>query len=535
MTLQRWQNPAPAKDLNIAYPNPNVFVPTEAGLKVKIPAKPAQTAADRTFESIMEPIAPPKKIRDDGNEGRWTVHYKADDRFGLPKAYVIFQLLTNGVYSNPSEAVLSKLFQSCASDKLEEYAYDAGLAGLTYDVQVLPRGVRLTFGGYNDKLQEFAAYVSKKLANDFKSILPKDGTEFERYKDTLMRAFSAFDVRQPYAHASYYAYLTLQSRKFQYTNDEMREALRRTVLPDLVTYAKGLWSYGKGEALIQGNLDEKEALKLVNTMDKALGFKTISADQYPARPRALELPKVKAGSIPTRLLVSEPNPSDGNTAVHVLMQSTSRSTKDNVMIELLNSIVSEPFYEDLRTKQQLGYIVSSGIRALEETRTLAFIVQSSVKTAPAVSDAIITFLDKVHVRLEALNSANVAVYVKGLIDRKTEPDKQLATEVTRNWNEIITAQYQFDRPQREVAALLDVKKEDLQEFWDRLYRKDGRRVLITQVIPRGGPASSPEPPRSTGYQTNTDESSNGTILGIDDLQRFRTELDNIIDKGSGSA
>jgi insulysin len=82
------------------------------------------------------------------------------------------------------------MYEFSLTDKLGEYAYDAGLAGLTYDVRIVPRGVRLTLGGYNDKLQAFASYLSKKISADMKDILPKDEAEFERYKDILTRSFA---------------------------------------------------------------------------------------------------------------------------------------------------------------------------------------------------------------------------------------------------------------------------------------------------------------------------------------------------------
>ena len=72
---------------------------------------------------------------------------------GALEAFVIFQLLTPKVYSSAKAAALSNMYEFSLTDKLGEYAYDAGLAGLTYNVLVVPRGVRLTLGGYNDKLQ----------------------------------------------------------------------------------------------------------------------------------------------------------------------------------------------------------------------------------------------------------------------------------------------------------------------------------------------------------------------------------------------
>ena len=55
----------------------------------------------------------------------------------------------------------------------------------------------MTFGGYNDKLEDFANYVSNQISADLKNILPKDEAEFDRYKDILIRGLevSIFEER----------------------------------------------------------------------------------------------------------------------------------------------------------------------------------------------------------------------------------------------------------------------------------------------------------------------------------------------------
>jgi insulysin len=520
--LMKWKNCASPKSLGIGYPKQNQFIPSESGLKVKYPPAPVDRFKKRTFEDRMTPIPPPEIIRDDQPDGRWTLYFKPDDRFGQPKAFVIFELLTKEVYSTARNAALSNFYEFCVTDKLGEYAYDAGLAGLTYDIKVVPRGVRLTFGGYNDKLQRFASYISKKLSVEIKDLLPKDETEFERYQDVLSRSFAAFDVKQPYAHCASFSQLLLQPPKFQYSNAQMREETAKATLDDLISYADSLWSSGKGVALIQGNLDKKEALKLVSTIDKTLSFKSIPAEDYPPTLKPVQLPPIPAKSMPTKLIISEPNSNNGNSASYVVIQSLSEDPKEHVMMELLGSIVAEPFYENLRTKQQLGYIVSSGIRALGKTRFVGFIVQSSVASTDKLTVEIMKYLDAVRPNLLVkLNEGDFAVYVKSLIERKTDPDKQLVTEVTRNWGEIGSGRLQFDRVQQEVGALLDLSKTDLLEFWDRLYVNDGRRVLITEMVPRVGAASTLAPPLS--YKA-IDGSNYGRLLGIDDIEELRSDL-----------
>lgn len=116
---------------------------------------------------------------------------------------------------------------------------------------------------------------------------------------------------------------------------------------------------------------------------------------------------------------------------------------------------------------------------------------------------------------------------RSLIDKKTEPDKDLAIEVQRNWAEIATGRLQFDRRQREAAALLDIEKEDLLDFWKRIYSGSGRRVLITEMIPRQGAASSKPPPLLTGYG-DVDFPTESYVFGIDDIEEFRRVREKLV-------
>ena len=130
-TLERWRNCESPGRLKLNFPKPNPFIPSEAGLQVKVPRAPTDIAKERSFESRMEPIPPPEVIRDDGPDGQWTVYFKQDDRFGKPKGFLIFQVQSKEVFSSPMNAALANLFELCVSDRLTEYAYD-GMFGVLF-------------------------------------------------------------------------------------------------------------------------------------------------------------------------------------------------------------------------------------------------------------------------------------------------------------------------------------------------------------------------------------------------------------------
>lgn len=479
------------------------------------------------FKERIAPVPPPLVVR---NDDRWTVRVRPDDRFGEPKAFLVFELYAEAPYQNAESALLALFYRSCVVDELEESTYDATLAGLTYDFQILPRGARLTFGGYNDRLGDFAVDVVRKLRTAA-ARLPalRDPNEFERYRDRLSRALAAFDVRQPYARAIYYGGLLVTPERFQYDNRAMREALTKVGPEDLRRYADALWASGRGEALAQGNLDAREALGLVDAVDAALAFETSTT--LPPRLRASPSPRR------TVLAVPDPNLAQRNSASVVYLRSLDRSDRAHVLIDLVNALVNQPFYDDVRTRRQLGYVVSSGVKGAEETRALALVVQSSVAPAAALSNVTEAFLDDFRAStLERLTEAQVATYAKGLVERRTEPDRRLAQEVTRNWSEISAGTSRFDRAPREAAALLDVRKADVLAFWDDLLA--GPR-LTCEVVPRSGAASSPTPPRSAGYRDGNagtrrrprgyddDDDVDVVRLGTDDVERFRRDRERV--------
>ena len=55
-------------------------------------------------------------------------------------------------------------------------------------------------------------------------------------------------------------------------------------------------------------------------------------------------------------------------------------------------------------------------------------------------------------RLESITEAELETRVQSLIKLKQVPDVSLDEEVSRNWNEILSEEYLFDRLSQEVMA-----------------------------------------------------------------------------------
>jgi hypothetical protein len=68
------------------------------------------------------------------------------------------------------------------------------------------------------------------------------------------------------------------------------------------------------------------------------------------------------GILGARISRNEPNAADVNSACTFYFQLPSVVAADYMPLELLAEVAQQPFYNSLRTQQQLGYIVFCGVK-----------------------------------------------------------------------------------------------------------------------------------------------------------------------------
>uniref|UniRef100_A0A6T8KCF8 Peptidase M16 N-terminal domain-containing protein n=1 Tax=Hemiselmis andersenii TaxID=464988 RepID=A0A6T8KCF8_HEMAN len=460
--IERWRKPAKVAAFKVPEPNP--FVPSDFSLKGEITEKP------------NDPITPPEVILDDE---RWKVYWKGDNRYGKPTAYAIFRFnLPNTFFGeglNPRTSALCKLFRKSLGDALNEYSYPALEAGLIYDLSFTVKGPELTFNGYNDKLPDFLKTVARTIAGH----VPSDQQKFERYKESVAIESKGFINDQPYRHASLFA------RTYQispsYTPLEVLDELQSISLGDLQKFAKSVWKKAYVESLIQGNVEKSTALSMVRAVNDEIPFAELPQKER-AQTKLVKVPVVQSG-YGSLLNREEPNPANPNSAVILRCQSSDRDIKHQVAWEVLAAMMEQPFYNSLRTQQQLGYIVSSGTALDEGLRSLQFTVQSSVADTSYLTSAMLEFVEGFRETVEGVSDAEFGVFVEGLVRQRLEREKKLSNEVASHWSEIQGDTTVFDRLQREAAALRTLAKGDVLRVYQDCVAQGGtnRRVFTSEI------------------------------------------------------
>ncbi|XP_011877957.1 PREDICTED: insulin-degrading enzyme isoform X2 [Vollenhovia emeryi] len=398
--------------------------------------------------------------------------YKKDDEFIVPRAKMIFDFVSPYAYMDPLSCNLTNMFVQLFRDSLNEYAYDAELAGLQWELNNSKYGIALGISGYDDKQRVFLEKIMDRMIN-FK-IDPK---RFEILKENYIRNLKNFAAEQPYQHAMYYIAVLLTEQAW--LKDELLDHTPYLSVDRLQYFIRRLLSKLHVECLIHGNVTVTEATDILKLIESKLTTGIPHIESLVQKQLVLyrEI-KLDHGC---HFLFEAENKWHKSSCTTVYHPTGLQSTETNMLLELLAQIIAEPCFNILRTKEQLGYIVLSGIRRASGTQGLRIVVQSD-KHPQYVEKRIDSFLDSMLEHISTMPEEQFEEHKKALATIRLEKPKMLSSRSTLYWNEIVSQQYNFDRVNIEVAYLKTITQEQLFNFYEENVHNKGRRKLSVHVI-----------------------------------------------------
>ncbi|KAE8039413.1 hypothetical protein FH972_011826 [Carpinus fangiana] len=441
--MDLWRDP-PEIDSLLHLPAKNEFIPRDFSIHGNSACNGPENASS------------PRCILDEPLMKFW---YKFDNTFKLPRANAYFRINLKGGYDNARSCLLTELFILLLKDKLNEIIYQASIAKLETSVSFFSDKLELKVCGFNDKLP---VLLSKVLAVA-KSFLPTDD-RFKVIKEYMKRTLRNTNMK-PLSHSSYLR-LQVLCKSF-YDVDEKLCFLNDLSLADLKAFIPELRSQLYIEGLCHGNLLEEEAIGISKI------FKTnFSVPPLPVEMRYQEHVICLPSGANLIRDVSVKNKLDRNSVFELYFQIEqdvgTESTKLKALADLFDEIVEEPLFNQLRTKEQLGYVVECSPRVTYRVFGFCFIVQSSEYSPIYLQGRIDNFINGLEELLEKLDDDSFENYRSGLIAKLMEKDPSLTYESNRFWNQIVDKRYIFDLSKKEAEELTGIRKIDIIN-WYKMY------------------------------------------------------------------
>lgn len=333
--------------------------------RLQLPAKNPYIPTDLTVLPVPQSDFPiPQRILDNDFS---QIYFAQDPIYKIPKMTMEYVLHTPKIsLKNPRSIALADMYVKAATEKLNSLSYPALMAGLSFKITRMDDTLHLSLDGFNEKALSFMDGVVDALSH-----LSLTEEQFQHYQNETQRTYLNATKEDPLKQASeifkslVYANYPSSLQKLQ--------AVEKLTLKQLKLFATHLFNDLYVEGMIYGNLTESQVKEVSENIYDTLGHRPYPvADQ--TKPSVISLQGQKEP-----LIVSRNITVDGN-ATFLAIDSGTLTPKSRAVQQILERAIGEPFFDELRTKQQTGYAVFTSAVNLEKQLFTVFAVQSNTHT-----------------------------------------------------------------------------------------------------------------------------------------------------------
>lgn len=427
----------------------------------------------------------PKLIEADTKSKVW---YKVNTKLGGPRSALMFKFNLPGSTTTPLASVYLSLLIELLDDDLNSVSYLASMAGLSHEFDLARDGMSLQINGYSHKLSVLLETLIDRLVK-FTSIQSDDvwndsrRKRFDVIREKMLKNLKNFGYSVPYNQVG--PMVSSLINENAWLIDDQLACFDAVTFEGLRNYSTNLFDICFIEALVDGNYTKKEAIQACEVVSSKFA-KTVSLTESQfTRGRSLNLPTDQTH----HFLKANDDAHNVNSCIEVYMQlGMIPDSRQRVTAEMIAQLLHEPFFNRLRTNEQLGYVVFSGLRETRTTFGLRFLVQSE-RSTEYLRERILRFIIRMSKTLATMDPEDYQKHVDAVINRKLQKVKNLREERTRFWNRIASGFYDFARREDDVAILKTLTLDEVRQFYEeKVINPKGHGNLVvhlqSQIVPK---------------------------------------------------
>lgn len=367
----------------------------------------------------------------------------ADGEFDQPKADIYIRLASPSANATPEASIASRLIANLVKDQLNTQTYPALLAGLSFDVYRTLSGITLVAKGYDETAPELAKLLAQAIAS------PQiDPQLFELIRQDMIRDFRNQTLDAPYEILM----RTLPTYLIEgyWSNESQLSALESLTTERTGELWQALLEDARVNVLTHGNLTADRAMDIGATITQII---TPTSDAQAALPAI-------ASTVAEGRIVEQIEHPDRSWVAYFTQPNT--SVEQEALLRLLGQMVQTPFYTELRTQRQLGYIVFAGYMPMLNQPGLVFTVQSPDTPPQAIETAAFEFFEGFINDLDQMSPEAFEDFKAAVLSDLTQEDTSLSARSTRFWRSLGLLDYEFDRRNQVIGAVEALTQADVQ-------------------------------------------------------------------------
>ena len=408
------------------------------------------------------------------------VWFLQDNEFKLPRGQIKFRIKFVKNLCNNSEIkneIISYLLKKMIKLELNEILYMAEELNVEFKLEIAYDKFQIELSGFNDSLkrglEEFLTNIQNMELN------PEKYKEmFELQKQEYIKNLQNSFLKKSYKVCIEYMKLLITNSLFD-TNDLINYLLNEEItFDDLIRFKKNMFSETKSIWLIQGNIKKETALDIVKSTNEIFNLditKKIKKSFYQKRTVQLK------NNINYIFRFLHPNKTEHDSSITSIYQIDKLANEEKPYYKLLDLFLSEKYYDSLRTKEALGYVVYGTKTSYYEIPHLMFIVQSKVQNPEYCSERTKSFIKEKFKDLKEISDEEFNTLIKSQLVEETKKDNDLNEQFERNWDEIAIERFKFNVKEENAEYLKKCTKEGLIKFYEKYLINEGKVLDVEYV------------------------------------------------------
>ena len=442
------------KWFNAAYTlSPNIDTNHLVDHKFNLPARNVFLPEDTSVIEGLHDAVPTLALDDEGLQ----IFHATDTSFSVPKAFINVRMQYQEPLDRPRDHVNNALLQRLLNINLNSRSYPALLAGLSSRFSSNAEGLSITVSGYDDK--------QPVLLDDMLALLDSfeiDIAQLESQKTELSKQYSNFKDERPYQQA--YSTISHTLLSSSWPPSALLKEVDSVSSDSLTTWLQKRLSNVAVTGLIVGNATAEDVDRIGATIK--------------ARVRLVEnVSRMPSVHILDALHIRNLQVEHDDAVYLVTFQGENDSIEERAMLQMLAQVVSQEYFNELRTDQQLGYVTIAQYDELFTHPGMVFLVQSPVVDVPHLQTATNQFISVRRLELNAMSETEFDNYKQGLLTSLLEKDKNLQERSSRYLDDLAKENREFDTRERLAEAIQTISLDDLRAGYNRILDMDSKRRL----------------------------------------------------------
>ncbi len=449
----------------IFYPEANPFIPRDLKL-IKSP----------TLE---------KPILEKYNETTW-LYSQLDTELEIPRGSISVCFISDYINADPRKYLLAKLYAKLKREELNEWGYYAHVAGLNYNISHGFNTVTLDVSGYSQHLDELISELIFDEKHDRALNRIKISEElFERIKSDFKKDILNREHDAAYQHLLYeVSHLFSSASVHRETYSDMIDSVQ---LHEINDFALQFFNNVAIRTYSYGNIQKDDVKKVVDLFYQKTKAK-------PLDDQAVQKFENKFLDLSNQSYFLSCHGHNNNNAQLSIYRMSPWTIKDQAIIDVIGKVLEQPYFTELRTHQQLGYIVAAFPSVNYGFCGLATLIQSQSHEVSDILNRSHEFMEKFFSQFkDTITSDDVELIKESVIQEISQLPNSLSERLSRFTQMAATYHGDFTFFDRWIEETKALSKDKLISYIDQYQKSPWKKSVLTLTY------SSKDPLKEYGY------------------------------------